>query len=77
MRRRPNKTRIEVEFQILETAFKKETVGLVTREQYVEKRVNIRIKIEEEEKEQLQKIQQEEEELQMQKLKKQKIRANP
>lgn len=24
-------------FQILETAFKKETVGLVTREQYVEK----------------------------------------
>lgn len=25
------------EFQILETAFKKETVGLVTREQYVEK----------------------------------------
>lgn len=28
---------IFVEFQILETAFKKETVGLVTREQYVEK----------------------------------------
>jgi len=26
-----------LEFQILETAFKKETVGLVTREQYVEK----------------------------------------
>lgn len=25
------------DFQILETAFKKETVGLVTREQYVEK----------------------------------------
>ncbi|KAF1002121.1 hypothetical protein AG4045_016361 [Apium graveolens] len=63
--------------EILETAFKKETVGLVTREQYVEKRVNIRTKIEEEEKEKLQKIQQEEEELQMQKLKKRKIRANP
>ncbi|KAK1422959.1 hypothetical protein QVD17_18251 [Tagetes erecta] len=63
---------------ILETAFKKETVGLVTREQYVEKRVNIRTKIEEEEeKEKLQKLQQEEEELQLQKLKKRKIKANP
>nr|CAD1840740.1 unnamed protein product [Ananas comosus var. bracteatus] len=31
--------------EILETAFKKETVGLVTREQYVEKRVNIRSKL--------------------------------
>ncbi|KAK2983790.1 hypothetical protein RJ640_017193 [Escallonia rubra] len=63
--------------EILETAFKKETVGLVTREQYVEKRVNIRSKIEEEEKEKLQKLQQEEEELQLQKLKKRKIRVNP
>ncbi|KAK9064446.1 hypothetical protein SSX86_015828 [Deinandra increscens subsp. villosa] len=63
--------------EILETAFKKETVGLVTREQYVEKRVNIRTKIEEEEKEKLQKLQQEEEELQLQKLKKRKIKANP
>ncbi|KAM7470904.1 hypothetical protein LguiA_009087 [Lonicera macranthoides] len=63
--------------EILETAFKKETVGLVTREQYVEKRVNIRTKIEEEEKEKLQKLQQEEEELQLQKLKKRKIRVNP
>lgn len=63
--------------EILETAFKKETVGLVTREQYVEKRVNIRNKIEEEEKEKLQKLQQEEEELQLQKQKKRKIKANP
>ncbi|XP_044509350.1 protein XAP5 CIRCADIAN TIMEKEEPER isoform X3 [Mangifera indica] len=62
--------------EILETAFKKETVGLVTREQYVEKRVNIRNKIEEEEKEKLQKLQQEEEELQLQKRKKRKIRGN-
>ncbi|CAL9072517.1 unnamed protein product, partial [Musa textilis] len=44
---------------ILETAFKKETIGLVTRELYVEKRVNIHNKIEEEEKEKLQKLQQE------------------
>ncbi|OWM80372.1 protein XAP5 CIRCADIAN TIMEKEEPER [Punica granatum] len=62
--------------EILETAFKKETIGLVTREQYVEKRVNIRNKIEEEEKEKLQKLQQEEEELQLQKLKKRKIKGN-
>uniref|UniRef100_A0A1D1YPA8 Protein XAP5 CIRCADIAN TIMEKEEPER n=1 Tax=Anthurium amnicola TaxID=1678845 RepID=A0A1D1YPA8_9ARAE len=62
--------------EILETAFKKETVGLVTREQYVEKRVNIRNKIEEEEKEKLQKLQQEEEELEMQKRKKRRIRGN-
>ncbi|KAF2604789.1 hypothetical protein F2Q70_00027610 [Brassica cretica] len=52
---------------ILDTAFKKETVGLVTREEYVEKRVNIRNKFEEEEKEKLQKLLQEEEELQQQK----------
>ncbi|KAJ0009907.1 hypothetical protein Pint_34381 [Pistacia integerrima] len=62
--------------EILETAFKKETVGLVTREEYVEKRVNIRNKIEEEEKEKLQKLQQEEEELQLQKRKKRKIRGS-
>ncbi|PON83416.1 XAP5 protein [Trema orientale] len=62
--------------EILETAFKKETVGLVTREEYVEKRVNIRNKIEEEEKEKLQKLQQEEEELQLQKRKKRKIKGN-
>ncbi|XP_043694837.1 protein XAP5 CIRCADIAN TIMEKEEPER isoform X5 [Telopea speciosissima] len=62
--------------EILETAFKKETVGLVTREQYVEKRVNIRNKIEEEEKEKLQKLQQEEEELQLEKRKKRKIKGN-
>ncbi|GFY94606.1 XAP5 family protein [Actinidia rufa] len=63
--------------EILETAFKKETVGLVTREEYVEKRVNIRSKIEEEEKEKLQKLQQEEEELQAQKRQKRKIKGNP
>lgn len=62
--------------EILETAFKKETVGLVTREEYVEKRVNIRNKIEEEEKEKLQKLQEEEEELQLQKRRKRKIRGN-
>ncbi|KAF9607215.1 hypothetical protein IFM89_033422 [Coptis chinensis] len=62
--------------EILETAFKKETVGLVTREQYVEKRVNIRSKFEEEEKEKLQKLQQEEEELQLQKRKKRKVKGN-
>ncbi|RWW11603.1 hypothetical protein GW17_00024772 [Ensete ventricosum] len=61
---------------ILETAFKKETIGLVTREQYVEKRVNIRNKIEEEEKEKLQKMQQEEEELQMQKRKKRRVKGD-
>ncbi|XVE67110.1 hypothetical protein DITRI_Ditri08aG0134100 [Diplodiscus trichospermus] len=62
--------------EILETAFKKETVGLVTRDQYVEKRVNIRNKIEEEEKEKLQKLQQEEEELQLQKRRKRKVKGN-
>ncbi|KAF1892648.1 hypothetical protein Lal_00031919 [Lupinus albus] len=62
--------------EILETAFKKETVGLVTREEYVEKRVNIKTKIEEEEKEKLQKQQQEEEEFQLQKRKKRKIKGN-
>ncbi|KAL6545977.1 hypothetical protein OROGR_009851 [Orobanche gracilis] len=63
--------------EILETAFKKETVGLVTREEYVEKRVNIKNKFEEEEKEKLLKLQQEEEELQQLKLKKRKIKADP
>ncbi|KAL4317982.1 hypothetical protein GQ457_18G017970 [Hibiscus cannabinus] len=62
--------------EILETAFKKETVGLVTREQYVEKRVNIRNKIEEEEKEKLQKLKQEEEEFQLQKRKKRKVKGS-
>lgn len=62
--------------EILETAFKKETVGLVTREEYVEKRVNIKTKFEEEEKEKLQKLLQEEEELQMQKLKKRKVKVD-
>ncbi|OIW15179.1 hypothetical protein TanjilG_09918 [Lupinus angustifolius] len=61
---------------ILETAFKKETVGLVTREEYVEKRVHIKTKIEEEEKEKLQKQQQEEEDFQLQKRKKRKIKGN-
>ncbi|CAM8899304.1 hypothetical protein QQ045_009936 [Rhodiola kirilowii] len=61
--------------EILETAFKKETVGLVTREQYVEKRVNIRNKFEEEEKEKQLKLQQEEDELLQQKRKKRKIKG--
>eukprot|EP00252_Welwitschia_mirabilis_P023983 TRINITY_DN693_c0_g1_i3.p1 TRINITY_DN693_c0_g1~~TRINITY_DN693_c0_g1_i3.p1 ORF type:complete len:262 (-),score=44.75 TRINITY_DN693_c0_g1_i3:902-1687(-) len=61
--------------EILENAFRKETVGLVTREQYVEKRVNIRSKVEEEEKEKLQKLQQEEEELEKQKRKKRRAKA--
>ncbi|KAG6485428.1 hypothetical protein ZIOFF_053966 [Zingiber officinale] len=62
--------------EILDTAFKKETIGLVTREQYVEKRVNIRNKIEEEEKEKLQKLKEEEEELQMQKRKKRRVKVD-
>ncbi|KAJ4774859.1 Protein XAP5 CIRCADIAN TIMEKEEPER [Rhynchospora pubera] len=62
--------------EILETAFKKETVGLVTREQYVEKRVNIRTKIEEEEKEKLQKLQEEEEALEAQKRKKRRLKGD-
>ncbi|KAJ8765074.1 hypothetical protein K2173_010553 [Erythroxylum novogranatense] len=62
--------------EILETAFKKETVGLVTREQYVEKRVNIQNKIEEEEKEKLEKLRQVEEELQLAKRKKRKTKGN-
>ncbi|KAB5541537.1 hypothetical protein DKX38_014511 [Salix brachista] len=61
--------------EILETAFKKETVGLVTREQYVEKRVNIQTKFEEEEKEKLEKLRKEEEELQLQKRKKRKTKG--
>ncbi|GAB2221905.1 hypothetical protein Droror1_Dr00013099 [Drosera rotundifolia] len=62
--------------EILETAFKKETVGLVTKEQYVEKRVNIKNKIEEEEREKLQKLKQEEELLQLQKRKKRKVKVD-
>ncbi|XP_048492251.1 protein XAP5 CIRCADIAN TIMEKEEPER isoform X2 [Beta vulgaris subsp. vulgaris] len=62
--------------EILETAFKKETVGLVTREEYVEKRVNIKNKIEEEEKEKLQKLQEEEEKLQLEKRQKRKRKVN-
>lgn len=62
--------------EILETAFKKETVGLITREQYVEKRVTIQNKIEEEEKEKLQKLRQEEEELELQKRKKRRVKGN-
>ncbi|KAL3690528.1 hypothetical protein R1sor_018336 [Riccia sorocarpa] len=61
--------------EILESAFKKETVGLVTREQFVEKRVNLRSKIEEEEKEKLQKLQQEEEERHVQKRKKRRAKG--
>lgn len=61
--------------EILENAFSKETVGLVTREQYVETRVNLRSKVEEEEKEKLQKLQQEEEELQRQKRKKRRAKT--
>ncbi|EFJ28138.1 hypothetical protein SELMODRAFT_94249 [Selaginella moellendorffii] len=61
--------------EILESAFKKETVGLVTREQFVEKRVNLRTKIEEEEKEKLQKLAQEEEERQLQKRKKRRAKG--
>ncbi|XP_011046811.1 PREDICTED: protein XAP5 CIRCADIAN TIMEKEEPER [Populus euphratica] len=62
--------------EILETAFKKETVGLVTREQYVEKRVNIQTKFEEEEKEKLEKLRKEEEDLQLQKRKKRKFKGS-
>ncbi|KAJ7545047.1 hypothetical protein O6H91_09G104200 [Diphasiastrum complanatum] len=61
--------------ELLESAFKKETVGLVTREQFVEKRVNLRSKIEEEEKEKLQKLAQEEEELHLQKRKKRRAKG--
>lgn len=62
--------------EILETAFKKETIGLVTREEYVEKRVNIKNKFEEEEKEKLQKLLEEEEKLQLEKRQKRKRRVN-
>ncbi|KAG6554281.1 hypothetical protein Mapa_004197 [Marchantia paleacea] len=61
--------------ELLESAFKKETVGLVTREQFVEKRVNLRSKIEEEEKEKLQKLAQEEEERHVQKRKKRRAKG--
>eukprot|EP00246_Nothoceros_aenigmaticus_P006463 TRINITY_DN1935_c0_g1_i1.p1 TRINITY_DN1935_c0_g1~~TRINITY_DN1935_c0_g1_i1.p1 ORF type:complete len:176 (+),score=48.08 TRINITY_DN1935_c0_g1_i1:82-609(+) len=61
--------------ELLESAFKKETVGLVTREQFVEKRVNLRSKIEEEEKEKQQKLAQEEEERYLQKRKKRRAKV--
>lgn len=61
--------------EIIDTAFKKETIGLVTREQYVEKRVNIKNKIEEEEKEKLQKQLQEVAEQQLEKRRKRKNRG--
>lgn len=53
--------------EVLESAFKKETVGLVTRDQFVEKRATIRSKMEEEEKEKVLKQQQDDEEQQVQK----------
>ncbi|CAM6033675.1 unnamed protein product [Sphagnum compactum] len=61
--------------ELLESAFKKETVGLVTREQFVEKRVNLRSKLEEEEKEKQQKLAQEEEQRQVQKRKKRRAKG--
>ncbi|KAK9666837.1 hypothetical protein RND81_14G215000 [Saponaria officinalis] len=62
--------------EILETAFKKETIGLVSREEYVEKRVTIKTKIEEEEKEKLQKLQEEEARLELEKRQKRKRKTN-
>uniref|UniRef100_A0A803LGJ2 FAM50A/XAP5 C-terminal domain-containing protein n=1 Tax=Chenopodium quinoa TaxID=63459 RepID=A0A803LGJ2_CHEQI len=62
--------------EILETAFKKETIGLVSREEYVEKRVNIQNKFEEEEKEKLLKLLEEEEKLQLEKRQKRKRKVN-
>ncbi|KAH8953452.1 hypothetical protein BDL97_08G028400 [Sphagnum fallax] len=61
--------------ELLESAFKKETVGLVTREQFVEKRVNLRSKLEEEEKEKQQKLAQEEEQRQVLKRKKRRAKG--
>eukprot|EP00245_Coleochaete_scutata_P007602 TRINITY_DN23084_c0_g1_i1.p1 TRINITY_DN23084_c0_g1~~TRINITY_DN23084_c0_g1_i1.p1 ORF type:complete len:338 (-),score=105.99 TRINITY_DN23084_c0_g1_i1:346-1359(-) len=46
----------------METAFKKDTIGLVTREQFVEKRVNLKTKLEEEERARLQREELENEE---------------
>ncbi|GJP57014.1 hypothetical protein CLOM_g16055 [Closterium sp. NIES-68] len=53
--------------ETLETAFKKQTVGLVTREQFVEKRATLRSKMEEEEREAKQRQAEDEEEKQMEK----------
>ncbi|CAI5488624.1 unnamed protein product [Closterium sp. Naga37s-1] len=53
--------------ETLETAFKKQTVGLVTREQFVEKRATLRSKMEEEEREAKQRHADDEEEKQMEK----------
>lgn len=61
--------------ELLESAFKKETVGLVTREQFVEKRVNLRTKLEEEEKEKLAKLALEEELRHLQKRKKRRVKG--
>lgn len=61
--------------ELLESAFKKETVGLVTREQFVEKRVNLRSKLEEEEKEKQQKLALEEEQRHVQKRKKRRVKG--
>lgn len=48
--------------EVLESAFKKETVGLVTREQFAVKRATLRSKLEEEEREKRLRLQQEEDE---------------
>ncbi|KAG0570326.1 hypothetical protein KC19_6G154300 [Ceratodon purpureus] len=61
--------------ELLESAFKKETVGLVTREQFVEKRVNLRSKLEEEEKEKQAKLALEEEQRHVQKRKKRRVKG--
>lgn len=61
--------------ELLESAFKKETVGLVTREQFVEKRVNLQSKLEEEEKEKQQKLALEEEQRHVQKRKKRRVKG--
>ncbi|CAI5950531.1 unnamed protein product [Closterium sp. NIES-64] len=53
--------------ETLETAFKKQTVGLVTRKQFVEKRATLRSKMEEEEREAKQRQADDEEEKQMEK----------
>eukprot|EP00271_Cylindrocystis_brebissonii_P001705 TRINITY_DN1198_c1_g3_i1.p1 TRINITY_DN1198_c1_g3~~TRINITY_DN1198_c1_g3_i1.p1 ORF type:complete len:369 (+),score=122.62 TRINITY_DN1198_c1_g3_i1:257-1363(+) len=61
--------------EVLESAFKKETVGLVTRDQFVEKRASIRNKMEEEERLKLIKQQEDEDELQLLKRKRRRKKA--
>eukprot|EP00897_Mesotaenium_endlicherianum_P002029 jgi/Mesen1/1854/ME000143S00910 len=56
--------------EVLESAFKKETVGLVTREQFAEKRASLRSKLEEEERRERQRLADEEEERLIQRRKK-------